>query len=373
MAEITLAGHRAAACLLSVPRVGAWVADLDVDSAEDIVGAALLSIDGETWSGTVVRGGLVNGSWHGRVIGGSGGLHGSLGALAQRGSTLGTVLADVLREAGESLSSDAASLDATAPLWHRIAGTASTAVADVARAAGYAWRVLADGRVWLGADAWTAYTPTGAVDVVDEYPAAGRYVLAGDTLGITPGVTLTLTDRLTVRVEHVEHRATPRELRTVVTAEGATGLGAAVDAVVRRALRRVDYLAHYPARVVSQSAAGLLDLVPDDPRVPACSGVPIRYGVPGVTAVVPAGERVTLTYENGDPSKPVACLWTSGTTTRLVVNGGSARAAREGDDVSRSAALQTWMNAVTAATGVAPFVGSTIGTVADGSDALRLP
>ena len=163
--------------------------------------------------------------------------------------------------------------------------------------------------------------------------AAGRYVLAGDTLGIVPGVTLTIS-RLTVRVGQVEHRATPRELRTVVTAEGATGLGPALDAVLRRALRRVDYLAHYPARVVSQSAAGLLDLVPDDPRVPPCSGVPIRYGLPGVVATVPADERVTLTYEGGDPSKPVAALWAAGSVTRVTINGGSAKAAREGHAVN---------------------------------------
>ena len=336
MAEITVNGLRATLCALTIPRFGAWVADVDVDSAEAITGAVTLAIDDASWSGAVARGGLVNGSWHGRLVGGAGGLSTALSALAQRGSTLGTVLADALREAGETIAADADDLDAVAPLWHRIAGAASIAVGDVARAAGYAWRVRADGRVWLGSDAWTALTPTGAVDVVEEYPAAGRYVLAGDTLGIVPGVTLTLS-RLTVRVGQVEHRATPRELRTVITAEGATGLGPALDAVLRRALRRVDYLAHYPARVVSQSASGLLDLVPDDSRVPPCSGVPIRYGLPGVTAVVPAGERVTLTYEGGDPSKPVATLWTAGAMTSAAINGSTRQAARTDDTTADGA------------------------------------
>ena len=40
----------------------------------------------------------------------------------------------------------------------------------MARAAGYAWRTLADGSVWLGADAWATYTPAGEVDVIDEQP-----------------------------------------------------------------------------------------------------------------------------------------------------------------------------------------------------------
>jgi hypothetical protein len=331
MAEITLDGARVTLCALTIPRVGAWVADLDVDSAEAITGRVSLVIDGATWSGTVARGGLVAGSWRGRIVGGAGGLSGTLGAVAQRGSTLGTVLADALLAAGETLSNDAHDLGALANLWHRIAGPASTAVADVARAAGYSWRTLADGSVWLGADAWATYTPTGAVDVIDEQPEAGRLVLAGDTLGVLPGQTLALPGRDAVRVGQVEHRATPSDLRTVVLADGATGLGGVVDAVIRRALRRVDYLALYPARVVSQSAAGLLDLVPDDARVPPCSGVPIRYGLPGVTAVVPAGERVTLTYEGGDPSKPVATLWTAGTMASAAVNGSTRQAARTDD------------------------------------------
>ena len=373
MAEITLDGARVTLCALTIPRVGAWVADLDVDSAEAITGRVSLVIDGATWSGTVARGGLVAGSWRGRIVGGAGGLSGTLGAVAQRGSTLGTVLADALLGAGETLSGDAHDLGALANLWHRIAGPASTAVADVARAAGYAWRTLADGSVWLGADTWATYTPTGAVDVIDEAPEAGRLVLAGDTLGVLPGVTLTLTGRDPVRVGQVEHRATPSDLRTVVLADGATGLGGVVDAVIRRALRRVDYLALYPSRVVSQNAAGLLDLVPDDTRVPSCGGVPIRGALPGVTVTVPAGARVLLGYEAGDPSKPVATLWDAAEVTRITVNGGTAKAAREGDDVARASALTTWMNAVTLATGVPAFAGSTIGTISEGSDVLRLP
>ena len=45
MAEITLDGARVTLCALTIPRLGAWVADLDVDSAESITGRVSLVID----------------------------------------------------------------------------------------------------------------------------------------------------------------------------------------------------------------------------------------------------------------------------------------------------------------------------------------
>ena len=75
---------------------------------------------------------------------------------------------------------------------------------------------------------------------------------------------------------------------------------------------RLDYLARYPARVVSQDG-NRLELQPDDPRIPGIPGVPIRVGVPGLTLKVPSGARVLLAFEGGDPSRPVAEIWESGT------------------------------------------------------------
>ncbi len=334
MAEATVNGLRATLVALTLPRVGAWVADVELDSAEVLTGAASLAIDGQTWAGFVVRGGVFGGVWRGRIVGGAGGLSRVLPAIAQRGGTLGTALADVLRAAGETIAADAGSLSDVRGLWHRLAAPAQSAIADVASSAGFAWRVRADGRVWLGAETWPAFVPAGAVDVLEEFPEAGRLVLSGAIVDIAPGMTLTLPRGAPVRVGQVEIRATPAALRAVVytepEGERSTGLGAVVDAVVARISRRIDRLALYPSRVVSQSSSGLLDLLPDDPRVPSCSGVPIRYGLPGVRATVPSGARVLLTYEAGDPAHPVAVLWELGAVTQLVVNGGTARAARVG-------------------------------------------
>ncbi len=140
--------------------------------------------------------------------------------------------------------------------------------------------------------------------------------------------------------------------------------------------RRVDYCALYPCTVVAQRADGTLDLAPETDALPAPQAVPYRT-LPGVALTVPAGSRVLLGFEGADPARPVALLWELGTVTRLALNGSTTRAAREGDDVSASTSLAAWMAAVTTklntGAGAVPTAPSTIGAVAGGSDALRLP
>jgi hypothetical protein len=82
---------------------------------------------------------------------------------------------------------------------------------------------------------------------------------------------------------------------------------------------RLDYLARYPARVVSQDGTKL-ELLPDDSRVPGIKGVPIRVGLPGLVLTVPPGARVLLAFEAGDPSKPVAEIWESGTPITVTID-----------------------------------------------------
>jgi hypothetical protein len=88
---------------------------------------------------------------------------------------------------------------------------------------------------------------------------------------------------------------------------------------VRSLFSRLDYLALYPSRVVSQNGDGTLELQPDDPRLPGLSGVPVRLGLPGTTVEVQAGARVLLGFEAGDPARPVATLWEGGPLAKLTV------------------------------------------------------
>lgn len=331
MAEVELDDAVCVSAQVLMPRVGAWTADVVVDDATPRAGRVTLAIDGARFAGAVVRGGVRDGRWRGRLVGGVGGLRGTVAAVAHRGATLGLVLADVLRATGEALAPSSADLSAAVARWGRIEGPGARTVADVARAAGCAWRVLPDGSVWVGREAWAEHRPD--VDVVDWRPETGRLEVAGDVLGILPGQTLVTTEA-TVRVGCAEILASPDALRVVVLAEPEERpAGRLLDALQRLLAplwRRLSYQALHPARVVAQADDGSLELVADDPDVMLPPGVPLRGGLPGVRAVVPAGARVLVTFERGDPARPVATLWELGDVTRLVVDGGTHPAAREG-------------------------------------------
>ncbi len=109
-------------------------------------------------------------------------------------------------------------------------------------------------------------------------------------------------------------------------------LSTALVALIRSIFPTIDYLALYPARVIAQNLDGTLELQPDDSRMPGMSSVPIRYGVPGVTAKVSSGARVLLGFAAGDPSKPVAELWESATVTEINL-GAATQYAALGTDV----------------------------------------
>lgn len=106
-------------------------------------------------------------------------------------------------------------------------------------------------------------------------------------------------------------------------------------ALVESALERTDYHAQYVARVVTQDSNGLLSVVPDNNRVPPMTEVPIRYGVPGVSAKVESGARVLIGFEGGDRRRPIATVWESAALTELRIIS-KAKVTVESPDVSIS-------------------------------------
>lgn len=98
------------------------------------------------------------------------------------------------------------------------------------------------------------------------------------------------------------------------------GLKAAIERMVTRLVGvRLDVLAAYPARVVSQHSDGTIDVVPDSATIPSLTNVPIRYGVPGISAKVNTGSRVMIEFAEGDARYPMATIWEGQSLKELIV------------------------------------------------------
>lgn len=102
-------------------------------------------------------------------------------------------------------------------------------------------------------------------------------------------------------------------------------------ALVRAAVPTVDYFALYRARVVTQSGDGkLLDVQPEDKRLPGMQKVPLKLGVPGLVAKISPGAHVLVGWDGGDPSRPHCICWEGGetvvqltlTATKIELGGG---------------------------------------------------
>ena len=167
----TLAGLPVLSLALTIPLRGAWSANVALEGEASLSGDVALVIEGRTWTGRVHRGGNELGRWQGQLVG-AGAILAELDPQAFQGSTLREVFVETLRAAGLSASADTGDLSALANHWHRLSGPASRTLAAVADAAGYGWRVLADGTVWTGPETWAAQALTGTpVDVLDVDPA----------------------------------------------------------------------------------------------------------------------------------------------------------------------------------------------------------
>lgn len=105
--------------------------------------------------------------------------------------------------------------------------------------------------------------------------------------------------------------------------------------LVHRILRRMRYpfSRSIAGKAVAQDADGTFQVQPDDGEYPPTTGVPPRYGIPGVTCKVAPGARCAVSYEDADPGRPVVTSWGKSTLQELVIAEGSQGAARVNDTV----------------------------------------
>lgn len=219
MAWATLAGMPVIEARVELPRVGAWVADVALDSADGLSGAVTLDLNGFALKGTVRRGGVTLDTTVVRVVGGAGGLPTELAPLAYRGVPLKIPLSDVLAAAGEALDtgSDLGALSTQLAFWMRRGGPAGQALLQLVRqVGGLAWRVRPSGSVWVGPETWPG-TGLGDFELLREDPLYDRVQLFADTPAVLPGETFQGR-----RVSYVEHSIAADQLRTVLWFEAAS-------------------------------------------------------------------------------------------------------------------------------------------------------
>lgn len=191
MSDWTVNGAPVLRGRIAAPLLGRWVADLELDADDAPAGAIELRVGGVAWAGALHRGGLDEGVWKGRVVGGAGGLDATVPARSWRGlQPARGLVVELLGEAGEALDA-ASAIEASLPRWSRVEGPARRALDALVRAVGLRWRVTTAGAVWVGAETWPELTlPEGvaaellAVDPAlgtSTYSLPGAYLLPGQT------------------------------------------------------------------------------------------------------------------------------------------------------------------------------------------------
>lgn len=312
----TLNGKDVLSCTLNEPRIGVWTAVVDVDSEEAISGKVTLTIDGISWVGTVVKGDVYAGRAHVQVVGGAGKLAKLLDAKYYRGVSLGSVVADLMRETGETLSSttDQRVRGHIVSRWSRPKGKASVTLEQVADELGLVWRILRDGTVWIGSETWPEAKADH--DEIDRTPGRDALSIAPNAPHILPGVTFggKKISRVTTAVHANEGL---RQELLFESASGGSRVAEDLNAVIdKRTGSKIDYSRVYPSRVVRQSGDGTLEIIPDSLTIRGngLTGVPVRHGIPGIEVKIPPGGKVLLFFEGGDPKLPACGLWPDGSS-----------------------------------------------------------
>lgn len=359
MALITANSIAVLSGTIMMPLYGVWTADLVIDQPDGSGFSAgtsveIKSADGFTLNGTVApdREGDFLDAVHVRVLGGVGGMGTTATpkGYVQPSAFVRDVVNGLLNDAGESLSSTVAQSLLTTNLtaWmvsERPCSEALDILIDlVAPSSG--WRVLADGKIWIGVESWV--DSDAAFEILNTNPVEGMYELGVATLAIVPGVNLSGVGH----VSRVEHEILPNQIRSHVwvPAEQQPGLADSIEKLVDHRLAKLDYFALYDAKVKSQSAdLTTVDLTPEDSRIGGLQRVPLRHGLPGCAVQVPNGVTVRLGWDRGDPRMPFAALWNGGENVTRLKLGGNTDAARKGDHSDGG----SWVFAFGAGTGAA--------------------
>lgn len=219
MPELSLNGEGVVSLALRLPRIGVWHADITlVPSAPLPEGRVTLDAMGTKYSGTVLRAGVSCQLPVARIVGGAGGMSKAIAPRSYQGVDVRLPLTSILSAAGETLSAaaDSTMLARRLPFWIQMAASAGEALGLLLRTAAVpAWRVLADGTVWVGAENWPA-SKLADFSILSEDLRLGVHTVFAEEPSVFPGETW--ADQ---RVSVVEHRFSRERLQTFIWTEAA--------------------------------------------------------------------------------------------------------------------------------------------------------
>ena len=322
MALITCAGADVIRGRIHMPTSGAWFAELVLDTATAPSGSVTIAADnGLSIKGTVSKAGVFLDSANVRIVGGAGGLANPVTPSAFQRAQLSDALKGVTQASGDTLSSTVSAdlLSTLLTAWVSTRKPAAQALDDLcayvsgARGQTINWRYLDDGKLWLGAETWPSVTLPDTDSLLVNSPASGRQVIGVATPSLLPGVNLVDVGNVIA----VDHYIEPDEIRTWAWTDMnhiSQQLSDVVRAIVGLSLDPgtppiIEKLAAYRAEVrVASSDGKTLDVKPENEDISSTgmSQVPVRVGIPGLTAVVVPGTTsvVLIGFEGGDPSRP---------------------------------------------------------------------
>lgn len=211
MNYIDLNGTRVTVGAVSIPYLGAWVADVTLALAESLTSAAdgcVLTLGNLQLVGTVVRVASFAGSKSARIVGGAGGWRAPVSAQAYydpAGVRLSTVLGDAAAAAGETLSLNVA--DARIGTTYTRMGAPAKASQVLAHLSNGLWYIDAKGVTQVGA-ARTSRVIASPFTVEHWSGALGRFRVAHeDFASWLPGNTFSAVNVSTPQtVSLVSHR-----------------------------------------------------------------------------------------------------------------------------------------------------------------------
>lgn len=209
MPDILFNGAPVVRATISMPRHGAWLAEVEVASPTASTSRCVIDVGGMLFNGTVRRGGVWQNTCRYSVVGGTNGLRSELPSKFYSNVPLSIPVRDLLTEIGQPISTTSDNLQTFLPKWLRMAGQAATCLEALLAEASAFWRILDDGKLWYGLDSWPELT--AAASILDEDHSVSMAEVSTETPVLRPGVTWQGR-----RVSYVVHRLAPSSSRTEV-------------------------------------------------------------------------------------------------------------------------------------------------------------